>query len=167
MACAASRCYLRRRLAELMRRQPWLYTTARRLYRMLVVHFSVGVVGVILNAQGRVLLVEHVFHPHAPWGLPGGWLQRGERPLDALKREIREETGLSIRVVEPLLIDRWKRENHLDIAYLCCAEGDVIYLSKELLDYRWVQLDAVSSLSSFHQKAIEAAQARCGKQKGY
>ncbi len=148
-------------LAGLMRRQPWLYDVLRSLYRLLVVRFTVGVVGVVLNDQGQVLLVEHVLHPRAPWGLPGGWLERGERPVDALQREIQEETGLVVRVASLLLIDKWKSDQHLDIAYLCRAEDDITCLSGELLGYRWAQMDTISSLSPFHQEAVEAARAMC------
>ena len=45
-----------------------------------------------LMTQGQVLLVEHVFHPYAPWGLPGGWIDRNESPSQtAVIRELQEE----------------------------------------------------------------------------
>ena len=40
----------------------------------------IGVGVVVLDEIGRVLLLRHVFHPFAPWGVPGGWLHRHEDP---------------------------------------------------------------------------------------
>jgi ADP-ribose pyrophosphatase YjhB (NUDIX family) len=59
-----------------------------------------GVEAVCFDASGRVLLGRRAFAPGAgKWDLPGGFLHEHELPLDALRREVREETGLEI---EPL-----------------------------------------------------------------
>ena len=39
--------------------------------------FLVGVVGVVLNDVGQILLVKHTYRGKYPWGLPSGWLKRG------------------------------------------------------------------------------------------
>ena len=48
--------------------------------------------GVVVNAEGRGLLVSQ---HGTSWSLPKGHLEAGESPLDAARREIREETGVS------------------------------------------------------------------------
>jgi ADP-ribose pyrophosphatase YjhB (NUDIX family) len=59
-----------------------------------------GAEAVLLDGDGRVLLGRRRFEPRSGyWDLPGGFLEEGEEPLDALRREVREETGLE---VEPL-----------------------------------------------------------------
>ena len=60
--------------------------------------------------DGHVLLVRRageVFHGY--WDLPGGFLEEGEHPLDALRRELEEETGLHVEPGEFLgvWIDRY------------------------------------------------------------
>ena len=150
----------KRRLSYALRRVPWLVRIMRLVFRRMQAHFTVGVVGVVLDGEGRVLLVEHVFHPGYPWGLPGGWLEGGESPADALERELREETGLAISIQGPLLVDIAHHSHHLDVAFLCRARGDVQKLSSELLDYRWASFGTLPPLSPFHQAAVAAAQAR-------
>jgi ADP-ribose pyrophosphatase YjhB (NUDIX family) len=51
--------------------------------------------------RGRLLLARRAIEPHrGKWDLPGGFVEEGEHPLDALHRELREETGLEIEPVE-------------------------------------------------------------------
>ena len=53
-----------------------------------------------VDERGRVLLARRANEPFKGyWDLPGGFLEEGEHPLDALRRELREETSLE---VEPL-----------------------------------------------------------------
>jgi len=65
---------------------------------------------VVLGSDGRVLLVRRAHDPYGgKWDVPGGFLEEGEAPLDGLRRELREETGLEVepgRFVDALL-DRY------------------------------------------------------------
>ncbi|HEY1298277.1 MAG TPA: NUDIX hydrolase [Chloroflexota bacterium] len=60
---------------------------------------TVGVCGVVLNAAGQVLLVRTA---KVGWELPGGRVEAGEDLLQALRREVREETGYSLEAAGPL-----------------------------------------------------------------
>lgn len=60
------------------------------------------------DEQGRLMLVRRAIEPRkGTWDTPGGFLEEGEEPLDGLRRELLEETGLAIEPREFLgaLID--------------------------------------------------------------
>src|SRR6185369_699323 len=71
----------------------WLYALGAHLLNQ---HFLLGAVAIIADEQGRLLLFHHTYRRRTPWGLPGGWMIRGESPLEAVVREVREESGLAI-----------------------------------------------------------------------
>jgi ADP-ribose pyrophosphatase YjhB (NUDIX family) len=60
--------------------------------------------GLVLDKNGHVLLVLRSREPgRNRWSLPGGFVETGESPVAAARRELEEETG--IRAYEPALID--------------------------------------------------------------
>lgn len=60
-----------------------------------------GVSVIITNLSGDVLLLKHSYGPDV-WGLPGGGLGKGEEPLEAARREVREELGIELARIAPI-----------------------------------------------------------------
>ncbi|MFF5719887.1 NUDIX domain-containing protein [Streptomyces buecherae] len=56
------------------------------------------------NAEGRVLLVKPSYKPM--WEIPGGYVETGESPLAACRREVEEELGIT-PAIGPLLVVDW------------------------------------------------------------
>jgi ADP-ribose pyrophosphatase YjhB (NUDIX family) len=52
-----------------------------------------GVHAAVFDTVGRLILVRHTYG--AGWRLPGGGMKRGESPLEAIRRELREDIGMS------------------------------------------------------------------------
>jgi 8-oxo-dGTP pyrophosphatase MutT (NUDIX family) len=149
-------------VAQLVRRFPGLAKHSQVFYRRFQPRFTAGAVGVLLDDQERVLLVEHVFHARHPWGLPGGWVGRNELPSQAVEREFLEETGLAVKTLYPLEVwsSRFWR-NHIDLAFAVQSVEPLsdlpLRLSGELLAYRWAGQDELPPLLSEHYRVIELA----------
>ena len=80
-----------RQISLLLRRFPFLLRLPYLLFSRAQARYTVGVAAVVFDDQGRILLVEHSYHPRFPWGLPGGWIGDDEDPAAAILRELKEE----------------------------------------------------------------------------
>jgi mutator protein MutT len=58
---------------------------------------SAGVDAIIRNERGEILLMQR--SDGGTWDLPGGAVEPGETPSEALRREVQEETGLDVRIL--------------------------------------------------------------------
>ncbi len=136
----------------------WLY---RALVSLTQARFNVGATGWVFDPQGRVLLLHHVYRRRFPWGPPGGWLKPGEDPATALARELREETGLAVRVHRPLHVQAM--DGALDIVYLATTPGGPLRLSSEILDGGFFDPAAIPHpMLLHHEQALPWAVAAWG-----
>ena len=125
--------------------------------RLTVPRQRLGACLVVFDDQQRILLLRHVFHPHLPWGLPGGWLGRHEDPAVGALRELREETGLTAVLGPVLQITHDSSPPHLTVAFLAALQPGEMTLSAEILEARWFALDCLPELYPFMTSAIETA----------
>lgn len=146
-----------KRLAGFLKKYPWLVQMAFPIRQRLLPRYTVGVTGIILNDQHQVLLVEHVFHPTVPWGLPGGGLDAREDPREGLLRELREELQLTVEIIAPFWVE-YTTWMHLDITFLCRAISEPGALSFELTAARYFDLDALPDLTDYQLRALEHLQ---------
>lgn len=100
---------------------------------------TVSVRGVIPDTTERVLLVQR--RTDGNWELPGGRLSREEAPGAGLRREINEETGLSVTIVDILKANSWVNstgEDRFAVHYRCEPTNQTVELSDEHVDSAWV-----------------------------
>ena len=78
------------------------------------------------------------------WDIPGGRIDTGEELADALRREIKEETGLDLVEIESIFHAQdilWNPQLHVvRITYLVKAAGEVT-ISEEHSEFRWFAKD--------------------------
>jgi nucleoside triphosphatase len=120
-------------------------TTTRMRHRVITVPL-------IRNAEDAILICRMPAHRGAypgQWGLPGGGLEPGERMEEALRRETREELGLELSAVEPLLFKDAVREKlypdgttesvyMIFLVFSCRAADSAARLNDEFDAYAWV-----------------------------
>jgi mutator protein MutT len=87
--------------------------------------FTVTAGALIFNDAGEVLLLKHRFRAGSGWGIPGGFLEAGEQPEEALRRELREEVGLEITEVELFTSRTFKKPRQVEILFRCHANANV------------------------------------------
>lgn len=117
-----------------------------------------------IDKNGEVLIL---ILPNGFLDFPGGKIQIGETDLDAsFRREVMEETGLSVEVCQ--LFYRWVFEFHSEhpqagkkvflVGFKCKYIDGEIQMSSEHKEYRWVNKDNYREFSdgSGHFKALEA-----------
>lgn len=116
----------------------------------------VGVSGALLNDENQVLLLRHRFHNTRIWGLPGGWLSRGETVYDCWRREVREELALELSV-EAILCHRAFRHT-LEFNLLGRIRGGELRIDPvEILEARFFSADDLPPMEPHVAKIIRKA----------
>lgn len=111
----------------------------KRIVRTNQNKFTVSAGVVINNREGKFLLLDHVFRAGSGWGIPGGFLEYGEQPVEALKRELCEETGLELRNIEMISVQTIGK--HIEILFRAEAEGEVLVNNFEITSAKWFDLE--------------------------
>lgn len=130
-------------LAVALRRPAYrLAYTVLRVYWFVVRPSVVGVKCVLTDGD-RVLLVRHTYGA-AEWLLPGGSIKRGEQPLAAARREMREELGIELDDWTPLGVFTGRLHHRRDAIHCFHAEvGDPMLEidGGEIAATRWFHRD--------------------------
>src|SRR5947209_2877920 len=116
--------------------------------------FTASAGAVIINEEGRILLLEHVFRADRGWGIPGGFLSKSEQPEAALRRELREEIGIEVRDVELLFARTLPQPPQIEIYFRARAIGHPEPCSFEIKSAGWFSVDDLPAELSKDQRRL-------------
>jgi ADP-ribose pyrophosphatase YjhB (NUDIX family) len=120
----------------------WLQNILSRIIRPL---FQVFAAAVIFDENKNILLVKSTYQRFHPWGLPGGSLEYGEHPEEAVIREVWEETGLNVSIERLLLVNSWLPDR-VGLYYLCRIMDGTFHATEEVSEFAYFSLEALPDI---------------------
>jgi 8-oxo-dGTP diphosphatase len=116
-------------------------------------HPVVGV-GAVVVRDGKALIIKRAHEPRkGEWSLPGGLLDLGESLADAVRREVREETGLDVEL-GPIIetFDRVHRDeagriryHFVIVDYVCWSPSGEALAGSDAEAVAWVRADEIDT----------------------
>lgn len=123
--------------------------------------FTVTAGAVVLDERGRVLLLRHTLRKGSGWGVPGGFLARGEQPEEAIRREVCEETGLTLERFELAFVRTLRHVRQVEIIFrgeLKAEALDTLRKNFEIDRAQWFALEELpSGINPDQRRLIERA----------
>ena len=119
----------------------------------------------VLVRKDKVLLVKRNREPYKnTWMFPAGFVELGEHPEEAVKREFKEETGLNVTKAKFMAIyqanDDFRNPGHFVFFYKVCASGNKIKTDKnENQDIGWFDINTPPKIGwKWHKHMIKTLQ---------
>lgn len=119
----------------------------------------IGVLGLLVNNKGRVLITRRNdsvdSQMNGLWQVPGGALEFGEKPVETMHRELKEELGVSdieVLTLLPFVGSDVRKNKHGGYhIILMCYLGNMkheqpIFLNEEASEYRWINSKEINTI---------------------
>jgi 8-oxo-dGTP diphosphatase len=103
--------------------------------------FTIGAFAIILDEQDRVLLSHR--RDLDVWNLPGGGVESGELPNEAVLREVWEETGLEVEIERLAGIYGKTDKDELVFSFVCRVTGGELALTDESSENRYFEITSI------------------------
>ena len=119
---------------------------------------SVTVDGIVTK-NNEILLIKRKNNPFkGRWALPGGFVNYGEKVEDAVIREVKEETGVSTRIIKLFGVysdpSRDPRGHTISVVFILKPETEEVKGGDDAVDARFFPLDSIPPLAFDHDKII-------------
>ena len=126
---------------------------------------TVDVALVSREDRPRVLLIQRAKDPFAgKWALPGGFVEEGEKLIDAARRELNEETGVQVGELEQLYAagDPGRDPRGWTVSVVFFARTDVLDATgaDDAADAKWFPLDTLPGMAFDHAAILRRAAGR-------
>lgn len=118
--------------------------------------FLVGVTGVVFNDKKEILLFKHTYRKHS-WSLPGGYLKKGEHPMEGLEREIKEESNFVVSIEEQLKTRTDRDSARIDMCYVGTFIGGEFVPSNEVSEFGFFSFENMPLLRKNQLFLVEEA----------
>ena len=101
------------------------------------------VVAGLIESDGKLLICQRTKHQPLPlkWEFPGGKIEQGEQPRDALRRELEEELGIRARVGDEVarIKHTYKNGGAVELRFYSVREFEGAIENRIFKDVRWVE----------------------------
>lgn len=123
---------------------------------------------VVVDKEGRVLLIRRGRPPfEGHYALPGGFVDVGETVEDAARRELLEETGVSVKKIELIGVysdpDRDPRGHTCSVAYLARVKSAKAVAGDDAAAAEWLHIKKGTKLAFDHRKIVADALKRLAR----
>lgn len=109
-----------------------------------------NIVSAVIEKDGKILLVQEAKeNVKGKWNIPSGHLENGESVIDAVKREVKEESGYDVNVLHMLgIYESFSKEKHyIRFNFACNSLGKISEYDKdEILDVKWFTWKEIAEL---------------------
>ncbi|MBI4135666.1 NUDIX domain-containing protein [Candidatus Uhrbacteria bacterium] len=120
-------------------------------------YYPFVVVGVIIEKEGKILLVQEAEKDRGQWNQPAGWLDKFEDPVAAAKREGEEETGLALQITDFLGVYSFVKDkqttddgiNRHVVKLIFVAKllgGNAVTLPGEIMSQQWFTPEEIEKM---------------------
>ncbi|MBN2520941.1 MAG: NUDIX hydrolase [Bacteroidales bacterium] len=111
-------------------------------------------VGALIIEKDKILLTKRKIGPYKNyWDIPGGFLEESEHPEDGLHRELKEELGMQIKIIQlfDIKIDTYGSNGFptLNIFYICNKLTDPNFVTDDVIKYKWFYINNLPDNMAF------------------
>lgn len=109
------------------------------------------IAGCVVEKENKILMVqEGLDFCYGQWNYPAGHVDEFENITDAAIREVKEETGLDVRLkgVLPICETELRGETHIIVRFVAeVIGGQIQYDTNEILDVKWLDIEEIRSMT--------------------
>ena len=146
----------------------------KQKYKEILEVLPIACIDLVIVNNGKILLAKRTNNPaKGQWFLPGGRILKGEKLKDAAIRKAKEEIGISVKIIKPLIFDETIFEESsmkevksgahtINVSFLVEAENKKIFLDEQNSEFKWIdKID--KNLHPYVKKVINASNILRGK----